>query len=272
MSILEEINYAPERENDEDRYRVSLPEFYGPLDLLLALIEREELEITEISLAQITDQYLAYVTALKEVTPDNLTDFLVVASRLILLKSQMLLPQPPPGLMEEEEAETDDLVQQLRAYKRFKELAQALYALERAGGHSFVRLAPPPKIEARLKPGEANLPDLLAAARRALAIKPAQPAVDAVVSPQVITIGQQIRLIRQRLRDCPQLQFEVLLTEALSRVEVIVTFLAILELLKHRLIDIRQPSHFGSITIVRLATSPLTEADWAALEKLTEVS
>ena len=97
MSILNELKNT-ETEAGEDRYQVTLPDFYGPMDLLLTLIEREELEITNIALAQVTDQYLTYVKTLQEITPDNLTDFLVVASKLIFIKSQVLLPKPPPAL------------------------------------------------------------------------------------------------------------------------------------------------------------------------------
>ena len=272
MSMLEEINHLDTPDADEERYRVSLPDFYGPMDLLLDLIEREELEITRISLAQVTDQYLDYVTSLQEINPDNLTDFLVVASRLILLKSQVLLPKPPPGVIDEAEAETDDLVQQLKDYKRFKQLAQELQTLEAEGKRNFIRLAAPLNIEPRLRPGEAKVTDLLKAVRRALTIKPEQPAVDTIVARQIVTIGAQINMIRTRLREQPQLPFETLLTEARSRVEIIVTFLAVLELLKRRLIEVQQADNFGQITLLRPENQALTADEWAALEDMTEIS
>lgn len=272
MSLLNEINQTTESEAWAERYQVQLPDFYGPMDLLLTLIEREELEITEISLAQVTDQYLAYVAALKEVSPDNLTDFLVVASKLIFIKSQVLLPKPPPGLIEEEENETDDLVQQLKDYKRFKQLAQELYTLGSNGRRSFVRLAPPPKVEAKLKPGEANVNDLLAAVRQALAVKSEQPDVGVVIPPQAVTIGQQINLIRQRLSERDHLRFVDLFSQSCSRVEVIVTLLAILELIKHRFVDVKQEGRFGEIILIKLDKDPLSKADWAELENITEIS
>ena len=270
MSILDELDASTE--SDDDRYRVALPDFYGPMDLLLDLIEREELEITQISLAQVTDQFLAYVTTLKEINPDNLTDFLVVASKLLVLKSKMLLPKPPPSIIEDEEGEIDDLVQQLRDYKRFKTLAQDLQAIESLGQRNFVRLTAPLKIEPKLQPGEGNVLNLLTAVRQALTIKPEQPDVATVVSRQEITIGQQINHIRTRFQDYQQLSFQDLLTEARTRVEVIVTFLAVLELLKRRLVDVDQTINFGQITLVRLAEAESDGEDWSSLESMTEMS
>jgi segregation and condensation protein A len=270
MSILDELNATTNA--DDERYQVALPDFYGPMDLLLDLIEREELEITRISLAQVTDQFLDYVTTLKEINADNLTDFLVVASKLLVLKSKMLLPKPPPGIIEDEEAETDDLVQQLRDYKRFKTLAQELHSIEALGRRNFVRLTSPLKIEPKLQPGEGNILTLLAAVRQALTIKPEQPNVTTVVSRQEITIGQQINHIRARLQEHQQLSFEDLLTEARTRVEVIVTFLAVLELLKRRLVEVEQTANFGQIILFRLEEAISYEEDWSSLENMTELS
>src|SRR5512136_1680131 len=105
-------------------YHVNLPIVEGPLDLLLYLIEREELDITAVSLAAVTEQYLAYMKLLESLIVDQLADFLVIAAKLILIKSQALLPRPPA--IEQEEDVGDDLVQQLIAYKQFKEVAKGL--------------------------------------------------------------------------------------------------------------------------------------------------
>ena len=107
-------------------YRVNLPVFEGPLGLLLSLIEREELDITKVSLAQVTDQYLAYLEQIEQVRPEILADFLVVAAKLILIKSQALLPRPPVISPEGEADVGDDLVEQLRMYKQFKAAAAQL--------------------------------------------------------------------------------------------------------------------------------------------------
>ncbi len=127
-------------------YQVELLVFQGPLDLLLSLIEQEELDITKISLAQVTNQYLAYLEAIKETNPDDLTDFLVIAAKLILIKSKILLPRPPASIVEEEEEDIgDELARQLLIYKQsFRRLL--LFDLDQKDrtkkdeGHYFVRI------------------------------------------------------------------------------------------------------------------------------------
>ncbi len=256
-------------------YQVDLLVFQGPLDLLLSLIEQEELDITKISLAQVTNQYLAYLELIKETDPDDLTDFLVIAAKLILIKSKMLLPRPPASVMEEEGEQDigDELARQLLVYKRFKEIAAQLRELEMKGQRNFVRVAPPPKIEPRLIPGEVSLADLLQAARYALAIKPPEPDVDEVVSPEIITIGRQMAYTWQKLTAKGRLSFIELLDQNRSQIEIIVTFLAVLELIKCYVIKVEQLDIFGDIIICKNENaSELTEAEWEELTGLTEIS
>ncbi len=256
-----------------EAYQVDLPDFYGPMDLLLSLIEQEDLEITQISLAKVTDQYLSYIRSMQDVSPDALTEFLVVAAKLILIKSQVLLPKPPPGILDEdEEDEAEDLVRQLRDYKRFKKLAHELGEIQSLGGRSYVRIAPPPKIEPKLDMGDVTMVDLLAAVRQALAVKPPAPPVDAVVSRQHITIGRQIGSIRQRLRHSARLRFFDLLEHANTKVEVIVTLLAVLELIKQQVIDVSQEESFGDIQIVQKEDAVLTDEDWDELTQMEDLS
>ncbi len=241
---------TPHAIHSTPHYQVQLPVFQGPLDLLLHLIEQEELDVTKVALAQVTDQYLVYLTILKEIDVEFLTDFLVVAAKLLFIKSQALLPKPPLSLADEEEEDVgDQLARQLLEYKRFKEVSQTLRQREVAGLRAFVRVAPPPKIEPRLSLGEVTLDDLVAAVRHALAVRPADPAVDEVVSPVVVTIGQQMTFIRDALTGQRQISFHRLLRRAASRVEIIVTFLAVLELIKQYEIDVRQDTLFGEIVI-----------------------
>lgn len=231
-----------------EAYAVKLPVFEGPLDLLLYLIERQELDITKVSLAQVTDQYLAYLGTLEHLNVDQLADFMVIAARLIWIKSQALLPRPP--VVSEEEDVGDDLVRQLIAYKQFKQVARGLEARQAQGWRSFVRLAPPPKIEvSSVDLSGVTLDDLLAAVRRALAI--AQPGlpVGALVRPFTITIRDQIALIERLLQSQARISFTRLLSQAASRLEIIVTFLAVLELLKRQRIQVNQDRLFGEIVI-----------------------
>jgi segregation and condensation protein A len=239
-----------EATDNTQNYQVQLPVFQGPLDLLLHLIQQEELDITKVALAQVTDQYLAYLAILKEIEVEFLTDFLVVAAKLLFIKSQALLPKPPPSLADEEEEDVgDQLARQLLAYKQFKEVAQTLRQREADGMRAFVRVAPPPKIEPKLSLGEVTLDNLVAAVRRVLEVQPAAPIVDEVVSPVIVTIGQQMTLIREELTRYRQINFYHLLSQTASRLEVIVTFLAVLELIKQYVIDVRQDTLFGDIII-----------------------
>ena len=255
-------------------YEVELPIFQGPLDLLLGLIEQEELDITKIALAQVTDQYLAYLDVIKETDPDELADFLVIAAKLIYIKSSVLLPRPPPSVAEDEEEDVgDELARQLRLYKQFKEIAGQLRDTEEQGLRNFIRLVPPPKVEPRLIPGEVTLADLLQAARAAFAIKPPDPGVDEVVSPEIVTIGQQMAHIRTKITTYQHVSFNELLSQHRSRIEVIVTLLAVLELIKRQVIAVEQPDPFGDILIRQSEAAPvLSDADWEELTELTDVS
>jgi segregation and condensation protein A len=240
-------------QDDPARYQVDLPMFQGPLDLLLHLIEQEELDITKVALAQVTDQYLAYLAVLQEVEAEFLTDFLVIAAKLLLIKSQALLPKPPPSLAAEEEEDLgEQLARQLVAYKRYKEAAHTLRQREDAGLRTFVRVAPPPKIEPRLSLDDVTLDDLVAAVQQALSIRPADAPVGEVIAPVTVTIGQQMALIQDELAAQPEVSFNRLLRRASSRLEIIVTFLAVLELIKQYAIDVRQEVPFGDIVILSM--------------------
>ncbi|MGC8877694.1 MAG: segregation and condensation protein A [Anaerolineae bacterium] len=239
-------------------YQVTLPSFQGPLDLLLHLIEQEQLDITKVALAQVTDQYLQYIATLQEVDADLLSDFLVIAAKLVFIKSQALLPKPPMDAShrEEEEDVGDQLVRQLRAYRQFRQAAQILVRRETLHLRSYVRVAMPRVLEPHLPPGEISLEDLTIAARNALAIRSPDPAVDQVVSPVMVTIGERIALIRQLLERLPQVTFGALMRMCTRRLEIIVTFMAVLELIKQNFVDVQQEAPFGEIVIYRRPDTP----------------
>ncbi len=230
-------------------YHIQLPVFNGPLDLLLHLIEREELDITTIALAQVTDQYMAYLAQLEQREAKELTSFLVVAAKLLLLKSLALLPRPP-ALSPEAEDVGDELVRQLQAYKRFKEIASVLHKREKEGLYSYVRVAPLPRIEPQLDMGKVTLDDLLIIVQQALDAVPASPAGE-VVAPVTVTITEQITYIADQLAHRPQVRFHDILSQVTTRVEVIVTLLALLELIKQDRVQVRQEQMFGEIIIER---------------------
>src|SRR4030043_2479111 len=144
-------------------YTIATPVYEGPLDLLLQLIERAELDITKLSLAKITDQYLEYIHQLTDLEADDVSAFLVIAAKLLQIKSEALLPRPPerePG----EEDLGEALAKQLIAYKRYREIAALLMQREEIGLRTYLRLAPPPKLEGNVDLTGLSIEDITAAA------------------------------------------------------------------------------------------------------------
>jgi segregation and condensation protein A len=240
-------------EPDAAAYQVTLPVFEGPLDLLLHLIERQELDITEVSLAQVANQYLEHLARIEERDPDRLADFLVVAAKLLLIKSRALLPQPavPPEL--EEGDVGDDLVRQLIEYKKFREAARWLGTMEEEGLRSYVRVGGHPPVDRTVDLGDVSLSDLLEAVREALAVKPPMPSVNGAVPPISITIEEQMQVIEHKTSRGRRVSFYRLLEDATNRIEVIVTLLALLEMVKQLRVTMRQDRQFGDIWIEQAA-------------------
>ena len=177
-------------------YQVTLPVYEGPLDLLLNLIERQELDITQVSLALVADQYLEHMSRLDERDPDQLADFLVVAAKLLLIKSKALLPQPEaPEALDDEAESGEDLVQQLLMYKRYKEISVWLREKGEQGLQSYVRVAPTPSLARNIDLAGVTLDDLLKSVQQVLDQKPPLPSVDDAVRPVTITIADQMELI-----------------------------------------------------------------------------
>lgn len=243
-------------------YAVSLPVFEGPLDLLLHMIEGRELDISLISLMAVTDQYLKTLNSLEEIEPGALADFLVVASRLLYIKSYNLLPKPRPPVEDEEEASGDALLRQLMEYRRFKQVAAALRAREEAGLRVYVRTAPKPEVERRLDMSNLDLEALQRALRKVLQRIPVDPPLPRVKT-YPITVAEQLDNVRAYLRTVfaagesqqqRSVSFEGLLSRGATRLEVIVTFLAVLELVKLREVEVVQEGTFGEIQLLPAAS------------------
>ncbi len=252
-------------------YHVKLEVFQGPLELLLRLIEREQLDITLVSLAVVTDQYLAYLAELQQRSAANLADFLQVAGRLLVIKSKVLLPRPEDehGDDEDEDLE-EDLILQLREYKRFKETAARLRDIEEAGLRTYPRAAPLPRIEKKLKPGELGIEDLVAAFRQVLEAHPARQPVDDVVAPLAVHISDCIDRILDRVARYRRARFSTLMRSARSRLEIIVTFLAMLELVKQQRLRVSQEQAFGEIYLEARTPGPNATPDSAAAAEAYE--
>lgn len=231
-------------------YTVETEVYQGPLDLLLQLIERAELDITKLSLAKVTDQFLAYMRTLKELRAERVSEFLVVASRLMQIKSEALLPRAVVRQPDEEDP-GEALVQQLILYKQFKNLAGLLAERQAADLRSFLRLAPPPKVEGRLDLSDVTTMDLYAAAVRVFSLEDLRVPLATVVAPPKITIREKIRMLATALKTSPMVRFRELIGKAPERVHVVVAFLAVLELVRSFRIAAHQDSLFGDIELRR---------------------
>ena len=249
MSTNTGVKLIQQREPGKS-YQVHLEVFEGPLDLLLHLIEKQELDITSVSLASVTDQYLDYISHVQRISAENLASFLVVAAKLLLIKSRALLPTPREPDAEEEDV-GEELARQLRAYRRFKELAKQLKEREAEGYRTYLRLAPLPRLEKALDLSEVTLEQLLVAVREALSLQPEAGPVSEVVAPIVISITDKIHDIEGMLAGEGSFSFNRLLQQVHSRGEIIVIFLAMLELIKAGRARVKQTTLFGEIHISR---------------------
>ncbi len=237
-------------------YKIELEIFQGPFDLLFHLIEKNEIDIYDIPIAQITDQYLQHLRTMKQMDLEVTSEFLVMAATLLTIKARMLLPQPPR--QEEDEAEgidpRDQLVERLLEYKKFKMVAEYLKQREEAAGRIFTRQVDLEEM-ARAFAGNENplqdveLTDLLEALARVLEKMAAEEPV-ARVHREEITIRDKVREIRSRLRyNTNGICFTDLFPVGASRVEVVVTFLALLEIIRLGKVIVRQRYNFGEIGI-----------------------
>jgi segregation and condensation protein A len=233
-------------------YTVETRVYEGPLDLLLQLIERAELDITEVSLAQLTDQYLEHLNSISEVATEEVSAFLVIAAKLIQIKSEALLPRHSENEVEEDVGQ--ELVRQLKLYKRFKEISKILRDYEDSGSRTYLRIAPTPNIESKIDVSEINLEDLLVAAQAVLLKSKPDAQLDNVITIPRITIRQKINLIAQFLKHSEQGTFQQLLSKEPTHEEIVVTFLAMLELVKRHLVQVWQESLFGGIEIKLAST------------------
>lgn len=232
-------------------YTITTPIYEGPLDLLLQLIERAELDITKLALAQVTDQYIRYLNDLQTRSAEEVSAFLVIAARLLQIKSEALLPRPKSRIHEDEEDDGEVLARQLQVYKRYKEVAGVLGEREHAHLQTYLRLAPPPKITGKVNLSGLSLGDMVNAAIVAFykdEITPTQ-SLNSVVPPPKVTIRQKIGLIAGLLRRQAGITFRDLIRNGRSRSDVVVTFLAMLELVKRHLVNAYQQKVFGEIQL-----------------------
>lgn len=236
--------------NQLGTYKVLTPDYEGPLDLLLSLIERAELDITSVSLGSVTDQYLEHLRMVENQLPEEISSFLVIAAKLVQIKSEALLPRPPEREVGEEDPGIS-LVEQLKLYKRYKEIAGWMEERQTLNLRTFLRVAPPPKVEPKLDLSNLTLEKLISAAKSALSKGKDKKPLGTVISAPRVTIREKIDFITKTLKNIQRMSFSGLITDKATRVEIVVTFLALLELVKRYRVTAKQDVLFGDIEFER---------------------
>ena len=251
------------RDRVDTEYKVQLEVFEGPLDLLLYLVKKDEVDIYDISIERITTQYLAYLEAFEVLQIEVAGEFLVMAANLLYIKSRTLLPKDLQ--MPEEEVEEDDprweLIRQLIEYRKFKEAAGQLRDREELQSSLFPRATSPdpahaPILDDNMLIGDVGIFDLINAFQRALKRLPSEEK-QGEIHEETFTVTDRINHLMRMVDRGVAMKFEELFSAAVSRSEVVVTFLAILELIRMKQFSVRQDEHFGEIWLER--THPCDE-------------
>jgi len=238
-------------------YKVRLEVFEGPLDLLLYLIKKDEIDIYEISIERITQQYLEFLDAFQTLNIELAGEFIVMAANLLYIKSRTLLPKDQQPA--EEDAEEDDprweLIRQLIEYKKFKEVAVQLRTREALSENLFPRAPDKPDLQpdAKLMVGEVGIFDLIRAFQNILK-RLDQPEDLREIFEENFTVSDKIDHILGATTGGERISFERLFDRVASRSEVVVTFLALLELIRLKQLRVYQESAFSEIQLERLVT------------------
>lgn len=234
-------------------YKIKIEQFEGPLDLLLQLIEQEELDITQVSLAKVTEQYLQYINESSEIRTEELADFLVVAAKLLLIKSRHLLPE----LVEDEDEEGIDLEYQLKMYKEFYEASKVLDTMIAKKKFLYPRQKMIIKVDNIFNPPQTlttdKMRDLFSAVLQDLSVWVSLPQETIA---RTMSIRERIEGIHAMIKQRAEIKFGELLHGSKNKAEVIVTFLAVLELVKQRTIAVVQDGIFDEIKVKRTGIDP----------------
>jgi segregation and condensation protein A len=229
-----------------DALEVFLEAFEGPLDLLLYLIRRQNLDILDIPIAEITTQYMGYIELLKEVQFELAAEYLVMAAILAEIKSRMLLPKPSSDEDDEDDPRAE-LVRRLQEYERFKQAAEDLDDLPREGRDFVVAEAFVTNRKAVQIPPEVDLGAMLDALRDVLGR--AELFSHHHVQMEPLSVRERMTAIIDRLRENPYMEFQYLFTVEEGRMGVVVTFLALMELTRERVVDLVQHEPLGQIYV-----------------------
>jgi segregation and condensation protein A len=250
-------------------YKVKFEVFEGPLDLLLYLIKKEEVDIYDVNLTQLATQFIEYIDLMRMMDLEVAGEFLVMASTLMYIKSRELLPLDKQVLVEGEEDGEDprwELIRQLVEYKKFKDAAAQLQTLEARQENIFPRLPVKPEFEPEPVKPDVSLFDLLNAVNSILKRVNQRDDLRDVFEDKW-TVTEKIELIMKLIRERARVKFSELFEGAMSRSEVVVTFLALLELIRLKQVQAAQAEDFGEIGIVAVtAAAPAATEPPAAIE------
>jgi segregation and condensation protein A len=242
---------AESDKSDEQVFRLELGSFEGPLDLLLHLIQSHELDILDLPIAFITEKYLAYLGMMKELALDVVSEYLVMAATLAHIKSKMLLPAPPTGQdddpLEDQADPREELVRRLLEYQKYKAAAEQLASRGIAGRDVFTRGAPAEEAKGDAPLGGMTLFQLLDAFNRVL--KRANAELSREITAERITIQDRMQEILDLLRERKRVEFEELFEGFVTPYDLVVTFLAMLEMGKQKLLRLFQTEPCAPIYI-----------------------
>lgn len=230
-------------------YTVSVEQFTGPLDLLLALVAEQKMTITELSLSRVTEQFVVYVESLEEdaISPEELADFLVVAAKLLLLKSKALLPL----FMKEEEDDGPSLADQLRLYKAFVDASRSMNKLWLSPSRTIFRLEPLRKSDGFVPPVNVTLTSVCQSMLQLInRLAPPKP-LPKTLMDRSVSLKDKIVSLKALIHKHKSMLFHHTLENVRNKTEVIVSFLALLELVKQQEIQFNQESQFGDILLER---------------------
>lgn len=243
-------------------YQTRLPSFEGPLDVLLRLIERHQLEIANVSLVQVTDQFLSFIEEMTDASPEVIAEFTAVGTRLTLLKSRSLLPRPSVA-NEEDDTDPGDLVRQLQAYKQLKEVAIQLGARRESGFASFGPNAegsvtrPGKMAPTRLAHYEPSV--LIRSLRRRLSTVP--QVMQTIRQRRIVSIREMLDRIVDMAASRPTFRFSKVVENSQSRSETATAFLAVLIMVRRGSLDATQDGLFGDIELARAAATVASDAE-----------
>jgi segregation and condensation protein A len=239
-----------------DTYPIATELYSGPLELLLDLIQKAELDISKLALAEVTNQFLAYVRKHEEADPEYISEFVVIASKLVLIKSEAILPHPPVRPPEEEDP-GEELARQLLIYREIKNTTRWMQSRLDADMRTHLHVPQQYSVNVQFDLAGFELTDIVLALENLAKEDQNRFETDNVAIPK-LTLRKKVNDIVQFLRSKPKASFSDILGDLPSRIDIIIVFLAILELVKQHYIEIKQDSLFSEIQI---------EAD---LESITE--